>query len=451
VFTKVLIANRGEIAVRVVRACREMGIRTVAVFSTADRDALHTRLADERVCIGPPAAEDSYLNVPAIVSAGLSLGADAVHPGYGFLAENGDFAEACERSGLVFIGPRVRNIRLMGDKPRARRIMEKAGVPVLPGSAEALADLAAVRRVAEEIGYPVLVKAAAGGGGRGMRIALGPGALESAFHSARAEGEIAFGNNQVYVERYLERARHIEVQIVGDRHRHVVELGERDCSIQWRHQKVLEEAPAVHLDGRLRRRLARAAVRAATTIGYTNVGTVEFLVDADERFYFIEMNTRIQVEHPVTEILTGIDIVRQGIRSAADLPLEIEQRAVRPAGHAIECRINAANAETHRPSPGVVRRFHAPGGIGIRVETAVASGGTIPVHYDALIAKIIAHGTTREQAIARMRTALDELVVDGVETNTALHRRILGDAEFLRGAVHTRYLEKYEHAERAAG
>jgi acetyl-CoA carboxylase biotin carboxylase subunit len=450
VFAKVLIANRGEIAVRVARACREMGIATVAVFSTADRDALHTRVADQRVCIGPPSAEQSYLNVPAIVSAGLSLGADAVHPGYGFLAENVDFAEACERSGLAFIGPRVRHIRLMGDKPRARRIMEKAGVSVLPGSPEALADLAEARRVAAAIGYPVLVKAAAGGGGRGMRVAAEPGALAAAFRAAQAEGELAFGNNRVYVERCLERARHVEVQVLGDRHRHVVHLGERDCSIQWRHQKVLEEAPAAGLDPALRRRLASAAVTAATAIGYTNVGTVEFLIDPQGRFYFIEMNTRIQVEHPVTEMVTGIDIVRQGIRSAAGLPLEVRQGRVKPSGHAIECRINAESPDTHRPSPGQVTAFHAPGGLGIRVETAVAAGSTVPLHYDALIAKVIAHGATREQAIVRMRAALAELVIEGIETNAPLHRRILADPEFLRGAVHTRYLDEHEPPVRAA-
>jgi acetyl-CoA carboxylase biotin carboxylase subunit len=450
VFTKILIANRGEIAVRVARACREMGIATVAVFSTADRGALHTRLADQRVCIGPPPAEDSYLNVPAIISAALSLGADAVHPGYGFLAENGDFAEACERSGLTFIGPRVRNIRLMGDKPRARRIMAKAGVTVLPGSASALADLAEVRAAADAIGYPVLVKAAAGGGGRGMRIARDAGALAAAFAAARREGEIAFGNNQVYVERYLEHARHVEVQVLGDRHRHAVQLGARDCSIQRRHQKVLEEGPALGLDRRLQERLVRAALRAATTVGYTNVGTVEFLIDANGGFYFIEMNTRIQVEHPITEMLTGIDIVRQGIRSAAGLELEVRQRDVHASGHAIECRINAEDADTYRPSAGVIRAFHAPGGLGIRVETAVMTGAAVPVDYDPLIAKVIAHGADRAQAIARMRAALDELVVEGIATNVALHRRILADPEFLQGPVHTRYLEKYDQTERAA-
>ena len=447
-----LIANRGEIAVRVARACREMGIATVAVFSTADRDAVHTRVADERVCVGPPSAEDSYLNVPALISAGLSRGADAVHPGYGFLAENGDFAEACERSGLAFIGPRVRNIRLMADKPRARRIMEKAGVPVLPGSPEALADLRQVRQIAGAIGYPVLVKAAAGGGGRGMRIAAEPTALEAAFHAACTEGEAAFGNRQVYVERYLERARHIEVQVLGDQHRHVIHLGERDCSIQRRHQKVLEEGPAVGLDRKLRGTLARVAVKAASAIGYTNVGTVEFLIDPEGRFYFIEMNTRVQVEHPVTEMVTGIDIVHQGIRSAAGLPLDLRQAEIRPSGHAIECRINAESPDTQRPSAGVITCFHAPGGLGIRVESAIAAGSTVSAHYDGLIAKVIAHGATRAQAIARMRAALGELVVDGVETNAPLHRRILADPEFLRGAVPTRYLEKYDGAaERTQG
>jgi len=441
VFKKILIANRGEVALRVMRACRELGIPTVAVCSTADREALHARLADERVCVGPESPEDSYLNVPAMLSAALSRGADAVHPGYGLLAENGDFAEACERSGLAFIGPRVRHLRLMGDKPRARRIVEKAGVRVLPGSPEPLADLADAHAVAEEIGYPILVKAAAGGGGRGLGVARDADMLAAAFAVARSEGERAFGNNLVYVERYLERARHVEVQLVADRDRHLVLLGERDCSVQRDRQKLISEGPAIDLPRGLRAKLAEAATAAATAVGYTNVGSVEFLVDDDGTFYFIEMNTRVQVEHAVSEVLTGIDLVQEGIRVAAGEPLSIASKDVQVRGHAIECRVHAEWPKgaplTHR----TVGAFHAPGGLGIRVESAVEVGDVVTVGDAPLLAKVLAFGSTRPQALARLRAALAELVIDGVPTNVALHQRVLADPAFVRGAVHTTWLE----------
>ena len=449
-FRKVLIANRGEIAVRIIRACRSLDIATVAVYSTVDKDALHVRLADESVCIGPPAPASSYLNIPAIVSAALSFGADAVHPGYGFLSENADFAEACQRSGLVFIGPRVRNIKLMGDKPRARRIMEKAKVAVLPGTTAAVSDVRELQAVAAQIGFPVLLKAAAGGGGRGLRIAHDPHELASLFGIARDEGEKAFGNGSLYVEKYLEQARHIEFQILGDQHRNVIHLGERECSIQRRYQKLIEEAPSPVLTKRQRDRMGAAAVKAARAVGYTNVGTIEFLVDARGRFYFIEMNTRVQVEHPVTEMTTGIDIVQAGIRSAAGEPLAWKQRDITARGHAIECRIVAEDPHSMLPSPGRIRGYAAPGGIGIRVESGVADNSLVPMHYDSLVAKLIATGASREEAIRRMRTALAEYQVGGIKTNIPFHQRILQDPDFLAGNIHTKYLDEFLTAQHEA-
>lgn len=440
---KVLIANRGEIAVRIIRACRALNIPTVAVYSTADRNALHVRLADERVCIGPPSPAESYLNIPTIVSAALSFGADAVHPGYGFLSENGDFAEACQRSGLTFIGPRVRNIRLMGDKPRARRVMEKAGVPVLSGTSSGTTDLREAQAVAARVGYPILVKAAAGGGGRGLRIAHTPEELEAVFSVAREEGAAAFGNGALYIEKYLARARHIEFQIIADQHRNVIHLGERECSIQRRYQKVLEEAPSPALNKKLRDRMGVVAVKAAQAIGYTNVGTIEFLLDEQGHFFFIEMNTRVQVEHPVTEMVTGIDIVQASIIAAAGEPLPWRQRDVVLTGHAIECRVVAEDPVTMLPSPGTIRGYHAPGGMGIRVESGVADNSIVPVFYDSLVAKVIAFAPTREEAIRRMRVALGEYQIDGIRTNIPLHLKILQDPEFLAGHVHTRYLDKF--------
>ncbi len=449
-FRKVLIANRGEIAVRIIRACRSLDIATVAVYSTVDKDALHVRLADESVCIGPPAPASSYLNIPAIVSAALSFGADAVHPGYGFLSENADFAEACQRSGLVFIGPRVRNIKLMGDKPRARRIMEKAKVAVLPGTTAAVSDVRELQAVAAQIGFPVLLKAAAGGGGRGLRIAHDPHELASLFEIARDEGEKAFGNGSLYVEKYLEQARHIEFQILGDQHRNVIHLGERECSIQRRYQKLIEEAPSPVLTKRQRDRMGAAAVKAARAVGYTNVGTIEFLVDARGRFYFIEMNTRVQVEHPVTEMTTGIDIVQAGIRSAAGEPLAWKQRDITARGHAIECRIVAEDPRSMLPSPGRIRGYAAPGGIGIRVESGVADNSLVPMHYDSLVAKLIAIGASREEAIRRMRTALAEYQVGGIKTNIPFHQQILQDPDFLAGNIHTKYLDEFLAAQHEA-
>jgi len=442
-FKRVLIANRGEIAVRIIRACRALQIPTVAIYSTADREALYVRLADERVCVGPPNVKESYLNIPAIVSAALSFGADAVHPGYGFLSENGDFAEACQRSGLTFIGPRVRNIRLMGDKPRARRIMEKAGVPVLSGTSSGTNEVREAQAVAAQIGFPILLKAAAGGGGRGLRIARNPDELAAVFAIAEEEGAAAFGNGAIYVEKYLEHPRHIEFQIVADQHRNVIHLGERECSIQRRYQKILEEAPSLALNKRLRERMGTTAVKAAQAVGYTNVGTIEFLLDQQGHFYFIEMNTRVQVEHPITEMITGIDIVQAGIRAAAGEPLPWRQRDITFSGHAIECRIAAEDPQTMLPSPGTIRGYHAPGGMGVRVESGVAANSVIPVYYDSLVAKLVTHGATRKEAIHRMRVALSEYQIDGIKTNIPLHQQILQDPDFLTGKVHTRYLDKF--------
>jgi acetyl-CoA carboxylase biotin carboxylase subunit len=441
-FRKILIANRGEIAVRIIRAARQLGISTVAVFSTADRDALHTRLADEKVCIGPPGVEESYLNIPAIIGAALTFKADGIHPGYGFLSENGDFAEACQSSGVAFIGPRVRAIRLMGDKPRARKVMMRAEIPVLPGTEHPVSDVDEAGRIGREVGYPVLLKAAAGGGGRGLRIVRSDAELLRVYRVAQAEGEAAFGNGAVYVEKYLERARHIEFQIAADQHKTVLHLGERDCSIQRRYQKLIEEAPSIALDGELREQMGRVAVRAAQVIGYNNVGTIEFLLANDRKFYFIEMNTRIQVEHPVTEMTTGVDIVREGIAAAAGEPLSLRQEDVQLRGHAIECRINAENPDTQLPSPGTVATFVPPGGFGVRVDTALYGGCTIPVYYDSLVAKVITHGRDRHDAITRMRVALSECTIEGIKTNIPLHLRILDHPDFLAGRTHTKFLEE---------
>ena len=443
-FKKLLVANRGTIAIRIIRACRELGIPTVAVFSTADKDALHVRMADESVCIGPPAAEDSYLNIPSILSAALTYGADALHPGYGFLSENGDFAEACQRSGLQFVGPRARHIRLMGDKPRARRIMKRAGVPVLPGSdGKGVTEVKDAMADGARLGFPVLIKAAAGGGGKGMRIARDRGELERLFPIARGESEAAFGSRTMYLEKYLERARHVEFQILADSHRSVIHLGERDCSIQRRHQKVIEESPCPVLTPRMREKMGKAAVRAAEVVGYSNVGTVEFLLAPDGQFYFIEMNTRIQVEHGVTEMVTSTDLVKESIRMAMGEALGIKQRSVVFKGAAIEFRIYAEDPERHIPSPGVVSNHHPPGGLGVRVETALYDGYRVPVQYDPLVAKLIVHADTRALAIARARAALREYVIDGIKTNIPLHLKILHDPDFIRGDFATDFLARY--------
>jgi acetyl-CoA carboxylase, biotin carboxylase subunit len=443
-FKKLLVANRGTIAIRIIRACRELGIPALAVYSTADRDALHVRMADESVCIGPPAAEGSYLNIPAIISAALSYGADAVHPGYGFLSENGDFAEACHRSGLAFVGPRARHIRLMGDKPRARRIMQRHGVPVLPGSeSKGVTELKEAQADARRLGFPVLVKAAAGGGGRGMRIAGDSQELARLFPLAQAECQAAFGSRTMYLEKYLERARHVEFQILADNERGAIHLGERDCSVQYRHQKILEEAPCPILTERLREKMGRAAVNAAQVVGYSNVGTIEFLFAPDGQFYFIEMNTRIQVEHGVTEMVSGVDLVKESLLLAMGEKLRLKQKRIKVEGAAIECRICATDPETFAPSPGTVTNHHQPGGLGVRVESALYNGYAIPVHYDPLVSKLIVQAESRELAIARAKAALGEYVIDGVKTNIPLHLKILADSDFVRGDYATDFLKRF--------
>jgi acetyl-CoA carboxylase biotin carboxylase subunit len=441
-FEKILIANRGEIALRIQRACREMGIRTVVVHSEADTEAKYVKLADESVCIGPPPAAASYLNIPAIISAAEVTDAEAIHPGYGFLSENADFAEKVERSGFVFIGPRPENIRLMGDKVSAKQAMTKAGVPTVPGSEGALPDdPKEVVRIARKVGYPVIIKAAGGGGGRGMRVVHTEAALPNAVNMTRSEAQAAFANPVVYLERYLEQPRHIEVQILADAHKNAVHLGERDCSMQRRHQKVLEEAPAPDLPPKLRERIGERCVDACRKIGYRGAGTFEFLFE-DGEFFFIEMNTRIQVEHPVTEMITGIDLVQEQIRVAAGEKLRFRQKDIQFRGHAIECRINAEDPYRFTPSPGRITSYHPPGGPGIRVDSHVYQGYTVPPNYDSMVGKVIAYGATREQAVARMRIALSEMVVEGIQTNIPLHRELLNDTRFLRGGVSIHYLEQ---------
>jgi acetyl-CoA carboxylase biotin carboxylase subunit len=441
-FEKILIANRGEVALRIQRACREMGIKTVVVHSEADAEAKYVKLADESVCIGPPSPAQSYLNIPAIISAAEVTDAEAIHPGYGFLAENADFAERVEQSGFVFIGPRPDTIRMMGDKVSAKNAMKKAGIPVVPGVDSALPDdPKEVRRIAREIGYPVIIKAAGGGGGRGMRVVHTEAALLNAVQTTRAEAQAAFGNPAVYMEKYLENPRHIEIQVLADRHRNALYLGDRDCSMQRRHQKIIEEAPAPLLSARVRARIGERCAEACRRIGYTGAGTFEFLYENGE-FYFIEMNTRLQVEHPVTEMITGLDIVQWQIRIAAGEKLPFRQRDIVLRGHAIECRINAEDAYSFTPSPGRITAFHMPGGPGIRVDTHGYTGYFVPPHYDSLLGKIIAYGDTREQAIARLNIALSETVIEGIKTNIPLHQELLLDAAFLKGGISIHYLEQ---------
>ena len=439
-FKKILIANRGEIALRVQRACRELGIATVAIHSTADADAMHVRLADESVCIGPPAGRDSYLKMPAVLSAALITGADAIHPGYGFLSENADFAEMVEAHNITFIGPSPSHIRMMGDKITAKTTMLKLGVPLVPGSPGELETLDEARAVAEKIKYPVLIKAAAGGGGRGMKVARSAAELEAAYREARMEAGAAFGNNAVYMEKYLDRPRHIELQILADAHGNVVHFGERDCSLQRRHQKLLEEAGSPAITAAQRDALGETVTRALQEIGYRNAGTLEFLYQ-DEQFSFIEMNTRLQVEHPVSEMISGTDLVHEQIRIAAGEPLGYTQRDIHLSGHAIECRITAEDPETFAPSPGLVSTFHPPGGLGVRVDSALYAGYRVPPHYDSLVAKLITYGRTRDEAIARMRRALREFVISGIKTTIPLHERILENPEFRAGDYTIHWLE----------
>ena len=441
-FHKILIANRGEIALRIIRACKELGIKTVAVYSTADSESLHVKLADESVCIGPPSSLQSYLNVNAIISAAELTDAEAIHPGYGFLAENAAFAEICENCGITFIGPTSESMRLMGDKISARQTMIKQNVPILPGTKDAVQDVNEAVKVAKKIGFPVIIKASAGGGGRGMKIVHSPAALPNAFATARAEAQSGFGNPEVYIEKYCQQPRHVEIQILGDKHGNVIHLGERDCSIQRRHQKLIEEAPCSVLTPQLRAAMGDAAVRAARSVAYNSAGTVEFLLDSDNNFYFMEMNTRIQVEHPVTEMVTGIDIVREQIRSAAGLKLRYKQSDVKIKGHAIECRINAEDPFKFTPCPGKITSYHTPGGFGVRVDSFVYDQYTVLPHYDSLISKLIVHADTREDAIRRMLRALDEYIIEGIKTTIPFHKRVLSNKDFIEGNLDTGFLER---------
>ena len=441
-FEKILIANRGEIALRIHRACREMGIHTVAVHSTADSDAMHVRLADESVCIGPPAGKDSYLNVAAILSAAAVTGADAIHPGVGFLSENADFAEMVEEHGIVFIGPRPEHIGLMGDKVAAKDAAKSLGIPVVPGSDGAVNQDEEAARIAGRIGYPVLIKAAAGGGGRGMKVARAQGELLDQLRMARNEAKAAFGNESVYIEKYLGRPRHIEIQVLADSHGNVVHLGERDCSLQRRHQKVLEEAPSPALNADQRAEIGERVTSSLNKLGYQSAGTIEFLFE-DGEFFFIEMNTRLQVEHPISEAITGIDLVREQIRVAAGLPISFSQDQIKFSGHAIECRVNAEHPSTFIPSPGKVTDYHAPGGLGVRVDSGLYSGYRIPSHYDSLIAKLIVHGQTRNECLMRLRRALEEFVIEGVDTTIPLHQDLIAAADFIDGNYDIHWLEGF--------
>lgn len=442
-FKKILIANRGEVAMRIIFACRELGIKTVAVYSEADENSLHVRFADEDVCIGPPRSADSYLNVPAVISAAEITGADAIHPGYGFLSESAYLAEVCEACHIKFIGPDPQVIRLMGDKARARRVMKKAGVPILPGSDGPVESEEKALKIAKDIGYPVIVKATNGGGGRGMRVVRQASELSHAVKTAQREAEAAFGVGDVYIEKYVESPRHIEFQVLADQHGNVLHLGERECSIQRRHQKLLEESPSPALSHKMRRKMGSIVIGAAKAVQYTNAGTFEFLMDPGGHFYFMEANTRLQVEHPVTEMVTGIDIVKEQIRIAAGEKLAFRQGNINFTGHSIECRINAEDPESFVPSPGVIHTFSAPSGPGVRVETFAHSECTISPYYDSMIAKIIVHGRDRHEAIARMRRALEMTVIEGIKTSIPLHLRILNDPDFVAGRLSTSFMEQF--------
>ena len=441
-FEKVLIANRGEIALRIHRACREMGIHTVAVHSTADADAMHVRLADESVCIGPPPAKDSYLNIPAILTAATITGADAIHPGIGFMSENANFAEMVEEHGFTFIGPTPEHIRIMGDKVTAKQTVKGLGLPTVPGSEGAVTSVEDALKNAEAIGYPVLIKAAAGGGGKGMKVAENKEGLEEAYQLARGEARAAFGNDEVYMEKYLKQPRHIEVQLLGDTHGNAVHFGERDCSIQRRHQKVIEEAPSPGLNNTEREKIGALAAKVIQKLGYRGVGTIEFLYEHGQ-FYFIEMNTRLQIEHTITEMITGIDLVREQIRVAAGLPLSLKQKDIVFNGHAIECRINAENPETFLPSPGKISGYHPPGGLDVRVDSALYDGYRVPSNYDSMIAKLIVHGANRNECLLRLRRALEEFVIGGIDTTLPLHRRLISQPDFINGDYDIHWLEKF--------
>ncbi|HET6373079.1 MAG TPA: acetyl-CoA carboxylase biotin carboxylase subunit [Candidatus Polarisedimenticolia bacterium] len=441
-FKKILIANRGEIALRIIWACRELGIKTVAVHSEADKDSLHVKFADEDVCIGPARSRESYLNIGAVIAAAEITDAEAIHPGYGFLAESAAFAEVCKACKITFIGPKPGVITLMGEKSKARETVAKAGVPILPGSDGPVPDEDAAARIGKEIGYPVIVKASAGGGGRGMRIAPTEEDLRRVFPVAREEARAAFGVPEVYVEKYLSEPRHIEFQIMGDSQGHLVHLGERECSIQRKHQKLLEESPSMALNPKLRQKMADAALKAARSVNYENAGTVEFLLQAGH-FYFIEMNTRIQVEHAVTEMVTGIDLIKEQIRVAAGLPLSFKQEGIQFRGHAIECRVNAEDPATFTPSPGLITSYHPPGGPGVRIDTAVHSDCRVSPYYDSMVAKVITFGNNRDEAISRMRRSLELMVVEGIKTTIPLHLKIISDPDFQRGNFSTRFLERY--------
>lgn len=442
-FKKILIANRGEIAVRVIRACRELGIRTAAIYSEADRDSLHVKLADEALCVGPAASQSSYLDIPNIISAAVQCQADAVHPGYGYLSERADFVEICEDYGLTLIGPSADQIERMGDKSRAKALMKAAGVPVVPGSDGPVSNEEELKAVAEQIGYPVIIKASAGGGGRGMRVAHNEDELIIGYRLARAEAGVAFGNDQVYLERFIKNPRHVEIQILGDRYGNVVHFGERECSLQRRHQKILEEAPSPVVDDRLRARMGEAAVKGAKAVNYLNAGTIEFLLDEDGSFYFMEMNTRIQVEHPITEMVYGIDLVKAQIQIAAGAELDYNQLDITPTAHALECRINAEDPEYgFRPSPGVITKLHVPGGHGIRWDSHVYQGYEISPYYDSMFGKLITWGSDREEAIHRMESALAEIIIEGIKHNVSFHQRILKDPRFLAGQYTVDFIEQ---------
>ena len=443
-FRKILIANRGEIAVRIIRACRELGIRCVTVYSTADRTSLHAQIADESVCIGPPATKDSYLNMNAIIQAALNVGADAIHPGFGFLSENAEFARLCEKNGITFIGPSYKAIEMLGDKAAAKETMAAAGVPVIPGSKGAVKSLSEAKKIAEKCGYPVLVKASAGGGGRGIRRVDSPKDLEAQMTAAQQEAKNFFGDDTVYIEKFLINPHHVEIQMIADKQGNYIYLGERDCSMQRRNQKVLEECPSPIVDCELRRQMGEAAITAAKQCGYYNAGTIEFLVDENRDFYFMEMNTRIQVEHPITEEVTGFDIVKAQIEIAAGIPLHVTQKDIKMRGHAIECRMNAENPNMNfRPSPGTINALYVPGGPGIRIDGAVYQGYTITPYYDSMISKLIAHGSDRDDAIRKMRWALSEFIVDGVDTNIDFQLQIIKQPEFLSGSYDIGFLNRF--------